>query len=673
MNLQSIIKTTLATDIESEVSLLLAKSKELVNSRQVASAIFGEFIDELPQVWSGLYNVAIKDDFGAWITKQQAWNDAYWLISISLLSEFKALNSNSIAGAVLNWSQDAENCTLKLSDEQAQQVGEHYIVALQNQGWLALKPTQHIEDIGGQPVNVMKFEQTDVFAKCYQYNLEQLQERCHMVCQPMRFKPVDWTDNFTGIGEDANMRLIKGHKHPQVPKHVLDAANMAQSVAYEVHPDMNWLAQMVTDNEIDFRVALGYDKPEKKLKWEGVFQQWQQIAKMDVAVPYYFPVTYDFRGRMYYRGGVVSPQGSDCCKAAFVFHKGYPLGKTGFDALCVALATALGAKESVAVRIKMIAKHADEIIAYNKDFIKFCQRFKDADVCQAWLLSREVERALMHKREHGTFETFMSNVPCHQDGTCSGLQHISVITKDAKTAYTVNMCKATFSDKPQCVYTAVADYAGVSRDAAKPPVMLGGYGASDDTIESKVKAKMGDDYAPEIFVKVQEGMEVEAPALRKYTNAVKTRAETRIKAGDVEFNWLAHDGFPVRQQYVDNSANVFHGKLYSGVLKRHDVTLDGRKMVTALSPNTIHTNDGCHLRMSIVHSRMDVALVHDSYGSHACNYFAFNNVLRVCMYEMYTQHDCMAELTSRNNMQPIVFLDKGFDVEGILEAKNMFG
>ncbi|QMP18284.1 DNA-directed RNA polymerase [Vibrio phage phiV141] len=673
MELQAIIKTTLATDIESEVNMLLERSKELVNSRQVASAIFAEWIDELESVWTATYTVAIKDDFGGWTVREQAWNDALWLVSLSLLAEFKAINSNTIAGALESWSSDAENCTTKLTSEQAQMMGDHFIMALQRQKWLSLQPTNFVEEIGGRPVSVSKFMQTELFQQVYKVQEDSLKERCHMVCQPLRFKPKDWTTNFDGIGENAKMRLIKGYKQSVVPEHVLKAANMAQSVAFEIHPDMLGLAQMVVDNEVEFRNALGYNNPDKRLKWEGVLQQWQELAKLELNQPYYFPVTYDFRGRMYYRGGVITPQGSDCCKAALVFHKGYPLGKHGFDALCVALATALGAKESVETRIKMVAKHVDEIIAYSKDFRQFCARFKEADFCQAWLLTREVERALLHKKEHGTFETFISNVPCHQDGTCSGLQHISVITKDYATASSVNMTPSGYGDKPADVYGLVGAVAGVGRDIAKNPVMLGGYGASEDTIKQRVIEKMQKDFNEETFNAILLGMEEKCPALHKYTNAVKSRAQSRIEKGDVEFIWNAFDGFPVVQQYIDNSANNFHGKHYSAHMKRHQPVLDGRKMVTALSPNTIHTQDSCHLRMAVVHSRMDVSLVHDSYGSHACNFFAFNGVLRQTMWEMYKNHDMLLELTERNNMSPISFLDNGYDVDMILEAKNCFG
>ena len=672
--ISEIIKNELVDDNASEVASLKRAAIERINSREVSAHMFSQWINELPMLWDGYYHVAVKDDFGGWTTKEQRFNDAFWLISLSLLSEFKAVNSRNIGGAISAWSQDPENCVTKFDEEAAELVGEHFIYGLQARGWIEQQPKQYMETIAGNAIAVNKFPMTELFSQVYENCKRDLVERAHMHCQPLRFMPQPWTDNFTGVGADANLQLVKGYNKSHISKHVLDAANRAQSVAFEVHPDIKELALTVCDNELDFKVLLGYNTPEKAEKWKGIFKQWQEIARLQVDKPYYFPVTYDFRGRMYYRSGIVSPQASDVCKAAFVFHKGYPLGKTGFMALCVALASALGAKESVKMRYAMVASHIDSMTPYRNDFEAFCTRFTKADKCQAYLLMREVFRALEWKKEHGTFETFKSNVVCHQDGTCSGLQHISIITRDAQSASTVNVCKATNEDKPNDVYGIVGAYADVTRDIAKNPVMLGGYGASDDTIKDKVRAAMQAAYTEQAFEKICEGMEVKAPALRKYTNAVQNRCKNAVDSGSVGFTWLTLDGFEVEQQYIDNSANVFRGKIYSAHLgNRFEKRLDARKMVTATSPNLIHSNDGCHLRIAVNTARMDIALVHDSYGVHPCNYFAFNKVLRVSMYELYKEHDLLGDFTSRNNMPAMRFLDKGLNIEDIKEAVNMFG
>lgn len=675
---------TIKSDINTECNGLLMQAIDMIDSRAIASHMFSEYINEVPEIATGTYFVYHSVKIGKqqeMMGKEQLWNDALWLVSMHLLTEFRALNSYNIKGALVKWSMDPENCAYSLNEEEAQRLADWCIVGMQQQGWLATVPTNHVDVIDNQPRKVKKFNCTAKFHSVIELVKADLIEQVTMKCQPLRNKPEPWTDNFTGVSEFAKLRLIKGSNQRTVAKNVLKAANMAQSVAYEVHEDMSKLASIVVDNEQDFRIALGYDAPEKKEKWKGVFEQWKEIASLPTQTALYFPVTYDFRGRMYYRGGVVSPQGSDCCKAAFVFNKGYPLGKNGFSALMVGLATALGSKESVKTRIKQVWNQMDEIFSYATDvarFREFCERFKNADKCQAWLLARELHRCIEWYKAGNKVEDFVSNVPVHQDGTCSGLQHISVITKDLRTAEAVNMTPADHNTKPKDVYTDIVVEANknlpeaLTRKAGKPCVMLGGYGASEATIKHDVGEVIGD-YIETAWPELERAMAVVAPALQKFTQAIQARAEKAVAQGATEIVFKTADGFVVKQQYIDNSANVFQGKLYSGHLNRFDKVLDARKMVTATSPNLIHGNDSCHLRLAVTTSRMDVALVHDSYGTHACNYFAFNKVLRQAMYEMYAEYDVMEDFARRNNVTAPDFVDNGHRLEMIKEAVNCFG
>lgn len=47
---------------------------------------------------------------------------------------------------------------------------------------------------------------------------------------------------------------------------------------------------------------------------------------------------------------------------------------------------------------------------------------------------------------------FNSSLPCHQDGTCNGLQYYAALGRDLKGGKSVNLCN---SDKPQDVYEEV--------------------------------------------------------------------------------------------------------------------------------------------------------------------------------------------------------------------------
>ena len=75
LNLQTIVNTTQATCIESEVSMLLQKSIERIDSRSIAAHMFSEWINQLPKIATGTYSVLIKDDFGQPMEKHQEWND----------------------------------------------------------------------------------------------------------------------------------------------------------------------------------------------------------------------------------------------------------------------------------------------------------------------------------------------------------------------------------------------------------------------------------------------------------------------------------------------------------------------------------------------------------------------------------------------------------------------
>lgn len=67
----------------------------------------------------------------------------------------------------------------------------------------------------------------------------------------------------------------------------------------------------------------------------------------------------------------------------------------------------------------------------------------------------EYARALEHYDHYGSFESFLSGVPVHADGSCNGFQHYTALTRDRKGAVFVNLVP---SDRPQDVYGGVVDH-----------------------------------------------------------------------------------------------------------------------------------------------------------------------------------------------------------------------
>ena len=67
------------------------------------------------------------------------------------------------------------------------------------------------------------------------------------------------------------------------------------------------------------RKRLYHQARAAKQKANQIRTQVELIKELQQHDKLYFLVTADFRGRLYYRGGIVTPQGNDFCKAAFQF------------------------------------------------------------------------------------------------------------------------------------------------------------------------------------------------------------------------------------------------------------------------------------------------------------------------------------------------------------------
>lgn len=82
-------------------------------------------------------------------------------------------------------------------------------------------------------------------------------------------------------------------------------------------------------------------------------------------------------------------------------------------------------------------------------------------------------------------------------------------------------------------------------------------------------------------------------------------------------------------------------------LRKPTGELDASRQVSAISPNFIHSLDGCALRMTLNACAelgiRDFAAVHDSYGTHVENYETMNRVLREQFVKMYTENDPLAD------------------------------
>ena len=677
MNLLTSVQTALnttSTSIQTEVNLQVAIARDSIGVTQAAQALSNQMISLLPRVVLNKdVSISFKDNRDEYVSVQKDLNDIMWLIALQSTLQTGSVSITGLVALYAAWAK--AEMSAEWSYDSIAPISKRFITSMINEGIISSK--MQAREIAGQTRKVFvltpatELEMTDM--------VEELREAVAMKCKPLTNQPVDWIDNNTGIADNAKIQLIKGSKQQQISAPVLSAVNKLQAVKFTVSPAMVDAAYMILDNMADYNVTA-----EDARMYQAI------IDCSGTSV--HFPVTMDKRGRMYYRGGVVSPQGADFCKAAFQFTDSVLLGDTGFDAIAIHCANACGMdKVSLNDRIEWTQANIDSgLFATITDFEDVIQTFPNADTFQATVAILEINRILALDIDPATVA---STLVCHQDGTCNGLQHMAAITGNRETAISVNCVASTWSDAPSDIYGIISTQATVitsgavqalikkyGRDMAKGPVMIVGYGAGKDTVirtTMKFLAKKGEnaELGVEIGEAYMEAINIKAAAVKSFTASLKSRMEIAVQSGLTSAQWMTADGFVCDIEYMDIEAFRVRAGGFNAV-KAHAVgELDVIKTIGAMAPNLIHSVDAAHLRMVVNECNHNLVTVHDSIGSHAGTYFATAQSIRT-QFVMVHKFDIMTELTNNIGARPINFIGKrradGYNASEAMQSTYIF-
>jgi len=389
----------------------------------------------------------------------------------------------------------------------------------------------------------------------------------------------------------------------------------------------------------------------------------------------YFPHELDFRGRIYpIPIGGPHPQADDSGKALLEFANGMPLGDAGGWWLAVHIANLFGVdKVSFQDRIDWVFANTNAILDSADNPLDGERFWTQADspycalaACFEWA---------GYMREGATF---VSHIPVALDGSNSGLQHFSAMLRDPVGARAVNLLPV---DKPQDVYSEVAKLAletalasddpdaapwklkGVSRKIAKRPTMTYCYSATrygmQDMIlqtlreldkEAQEEGKPlylegADNYAAANWLSF-----VLWDAIGETVNAasgamawLRAAAKVAAKAGQPIW-WTTPVGLPVLQAYrkvTGHRVDVhYQGRRMVIQIAQDTDKLDANGQTNGIAPNFVHSNDAAHL-MATVNACVragitDLAVIHDSFGTHAANANRLSLILRETFVAQYT-------------------------------------
>lgn len=493
----------------------------------------------------------------------------------------------------------------------------------------------------------------------------------------------------TAFHRKDRMKLLEKADMPSVYR----AINAVQSTGWRINIDVLRVMSYLWDNRLTFDVIPEVqdipmpDRPANIDTDPDVLKEWKRKASevytqrirqgskrlnlkrtLDVATQYadrtlYYVYQCDFRGRLYAQGAGPNPQGTDYQKALIKFAEGKPIGESGPGWLAIHVANTFGVdKVSLAERINWTLDNKDNILAVVADPLA-CNWWTEAD--SPWLFLAACFEWVGYLKE-GT--SFITTLPVMVDGSCNGLQHYSAMLRDPVGGEATNLVPMS---TPQDIYGRVANVTVakdptlkgiVTRSVAKRPVMVLPYGGTIASCKDYVRASLreaGHKFDQEreteistlvwnsigdVVVAAKEGMAF----LRKMASVVSKKKE--------HVSWVTPTGWPVLQQYFDMKRGqvdvVVMGKRlrYVTFEARLD-TVDGRRSGQGLPPNFVHSMDAAAL-VGMVDLALDqgisqFAVVHDSFGTLACDMDMLGACIRTSFVRMYEDHDVLEELRER--------------------------
>jgi DNA-directed RNA polymerase, mitochondrial len=417
---------------------------------------------------------------------------------------------------------------------------------------------------------------------------------------------------------------------------------------------------------------------EENVKLESkrytMFQLIDMAEKFSGYGHFHYVYTMDWRGRVYPVSSYLNPQGNDVAKALLQFAEGKALGDEGVAWLAVHGANCFGVdKVSFDERIQWVEENQAAIMD---------SALNPLDGARFWCEADSPYQFLAFAQEWAGYTmqgtSYVSHIAVGLDGSCNGLQNFSAMLRDEIGGAATNLVP---SDKPSDIYSEVAkvaeglvardvaanvDHAAlwvgkVSRKIAKRPSMTLSYGATQygfgDQLRDTVK-KINEDTRSN-YLGVDGAVEFkacvyQAKVLYEAIGEVVVAAKlamgwlqdvAKVVAGNgLPIRWETPAGLLVSQNYRksigERMAFRIAGESIKLTLTHEGSETDVRRNAAGISPNVIHSLDASHMMLTIDRcvkaGITEFAMVHDSYGTHACNAGHLGTHLREAFIQQYS-------------------------------------
>jgi DNA-directed RNA polymerase len=401
---------------------------------------------------------------------------------------------------------------------------------------------------------------------------------------------------------------------------------------------------------------------------------------------FYIPWSFDYRGRAYPIPAFLTPQDTDFGKSLLRSYEESYLTPESEDWLAFQVATTWGLDKSpMSERLAWVKDNNTFIKRIVLDPIGCLPEWEVADEPWQFLAACEEYYHCVLSGERQFTGLFVAT-----DATCSGLQILAGLARDASTARLVNVLP---SDTPQDAYKVVAEAAKphcpesiqpyLDRKVVKRVVMTVPYNAKPFSNRGYIKealkekgVEISKEDLTETVNAVRDAMNCVVPGPMAVMSWIEAEVANAIDNGKQQLEWVTPSGFVVNQKLMKkNTVRVdlqLLGRCQLTVAVDDSNKVDRNHHKNATAPNLIHSLDASLLHLAAIRFNAPIALIHDSVLCRATDMSTLSTVVRETYMHLFAEHDYLNDFASQIGAETTPPIIGDLKPESVIESTYFF-
>lgn len=401
---------------------------------------------------------------------------------------------------------------------------------------------------------------------------------------------------------------------------------------------------------------------------------------------FYVPWSFDYRGRAYPIPAFLTPQDTDFGKSLLRFHEEAYMTPDAEDWLAFQVATTYGLdKATMDERLSWTRTHHELISHIATDPLGTISEWESAEEPWQFLAAcEEYYHCVIECDRHHT------GLMVATDATCSGLQILAGLARDASTAKLVNVLPG---DKPQDAYKVIAEAARphvpeaikpyMDRKVTKRTVMTVPYNAKPFSNRSYIREALKekgveiekDDLTATVNA-VRDAMNRIVPGPMQVMHWIEREVGEAISNGATELTWTTPSGFVVNQKLMKKNIKTIELQLLGrcqikvAVGDTDEVDINHHRNATA--PNLIHSLDASLLHLATLRFDAPIALIHDSVLCRATDMGILSTLVRETYMHLFAEHDYLRDWAKQIGAQSEPPIIDTLEPQSVIESTYFF-